>query len=160
MDTDVFVDVLEDDLERCHDDELGQTGLAKHGTHRDQDGGRAEVSIEEPGVETRDRCEIHFKFARLDQKGASLFDAELKDAVLQVEPAANEQSPLEHVGGNEEVEGDAAESVLLQEGHQEAEADKHHAVDVHEHFEVNRSSMTLNFQKLTTPPAAYLDTKA
>ena len=59
-------------------------------------------------------------------------DRELKDAA-EIDPSANENGPFEHVGGDQEVEGDAAEAVLLEESHEEAEADEHHRMNVHEH---------------------------
>ena len=61
------------------------------------------------------------------------FDANCISGFAIVNPTTNKQGPFEHVGSNQEVKRDAAESITLQEGHQEAEAHKHHAVDVHEH---------------------------
>ncbi len=50
-----------------------------------------------------------------------------------VEPLA-EGGPLEDDGGDQEVYSHGAVAVLLQEGHQEAEADEHHDVDILEHY--------------------------
>ena len=49
-------------------------------------------------------------------------------------PTPDEQSPLQHIGGHDEVESDARVAVSLEERHEEAEAHEHHAVNVHEHF--------------------------
>jgi hypothetical protein len=48
--------------------------------------------------------------------------------------AAHQKRPLKHKGGYEKIKADAAVAVSLEKGHQEAEADEHHAVHVHEHF--------------------------
>ena len=67
-----------------------------------------------------------------------LDDANFISSLAIIDPAANEQSPFEHVGRDQKVERDATESVPLEEGHQEAEAHEHHRMDVHEHFERER----------------------
>lgn len=50
-----------------------------------------------------------------------------------MEEAVDEDGPLQEHGGQHEVDADRAEAVPLQEGHQEAEADEDHDVDVLEH---------------------------
>ena len=55
VDSNVFVDVLKDDFEGGHDDELRETGLAEDGAHRDEDGSRAEIGKQESRSKERKR---------------------------------------------------------------------------------------------------------
>ncbi len=56
-------------------------------------------------------------------------------------PALYKHGPLEHKSGQDEVEPNGTVAVLFQECHQKSEADKHHTVHIHEHFniEVNKN---------------------
>lgn len=47
-----------------------------------------------------------------------------------MEPALHEKSPLETEGRNQEVEAHTTEAVALQEGHEEAESNKNHDMDI------------------------------
>ena len=55
-----------------------------------------------------------------------------------MDEAAGEDRPLYDDGRDEKVVADAAEAVALEEGHEEAEADEDHHVDVLEHCETRR----------------------
>ena len=48
----------------------------------------------------------------------------------QVEEAGDQYAPLDRVDAREKVEGEAAEAVRAQEGHEEPEADENHDVDI------------------------------
>ena len=63
-----------------------------------------------------------------------LEDVDLDLAVRQVPEALGEQTPLQAEGGQQQVSSHAAEAVPLQEGHEEAEADEYHHVDILEHW--------------------------
>ncbi len=54
-------------------------------------------------------------------------------SVESVVKALAESGPLEDDGGDQEVDSHCAVAVLLQKGHQEAETDEHHDVDILEH---------------------------
>lgn len=56
-----------------------------------------------------------------------------------MEPALHEQSPLHAKGGDQEVEAHAAEAVALKKGHEEAEPDEDHDVDVLEAWRKSQS---------------------
>lgn len=47
-----------------------------------------------------------------------------------VEEALHERGPLQGEGGDQEVEAHAAEAIALQEGHEEAETDEDHHVNI------------------------------
>lgn len=51
-----------------------------------------------------------------------------------MEEALHECGPLQREGGNQEVEAHAAEAVALQKGHEEAEANEDHHMDVLETY--------------------------
>ena len=53
--------------------------------------------------------------------------------IVQVKEAIHNSEDLNGQGGEEHVEGDGGQTVLLQEGHQEAKAKKDHHVHVLEH---------------------------
>lgn len=58
-------------------------------------------------------------------------NCDLSSGVVQgVEPALHEKSPLEAEGSDEEVEAHSAKAVAFEEGHEEAESNKDHHVDV------------------------------
>ena len=48
------------------------------------------------------------------------------------DPPVSEDGPLDRQSGDEHVQGDAAEPIALQKGHQKTEADEYHPVYVHE----------------------------
>lgn len=50
--------------------------------------------------------------------------------VQRVEPALHEKSPLQAEGSDQEVEAHSAKAVALEEGHEEAESNKDHHMDV------------------------------
>ena len=52
-----------------------------------------------------------------------------------VDEAIDECLPLDGKGANEKVEAHTAETIPLEEGHKEAEADEHHDVNILEHCE-------------------------
>ena len=52
---------------------------------------------------------------------------------MKVEEAIYDGEDLDGQGGEKHVEGDGGQTVLLQEGHQEAKAEEDHHVDVLEH---------------------------
>lgn len=52
---------------------------------------------------------------------------------FHLEEAPTDDSPLDHEGGQQQVEAYCAVPVPLQEGHQEAEPDENHHMDVLEH---------------------------
>ena len=54
--------------------------------------------------------------------------------VVHVEEPYDERGPLQRDDRAHHVERDRGEAVLLQEGHQETEADEDHHVDVLEHW--------------------------
>lgn len=66
-------------------------------------------------------------------KSGILEDADWDLAVVQVPEALHEEAPLQTEGSQEQVDAHAAESVSLQEGHKEAEADEDHNVDILKH---------------------------
>jgi hypothetical protein len=53
------------------------------------------------------------------------------------------KSHLKADGSAHHVEGNSAEAVLLQEGHEEAEADKDHDVDILKHWKEQKSFLLL-----------------
>ena len=55
-----------------------------------------------------------------------------------VEEPVDQHGPLDGGGGAHHVEGHGGEAVLLQEGHQEPDADEDHRVDVLEHWNKGR----------------------
>lgn len=58
-------------------------------------------------------------------------DGDLPSLGVQgVEPALHEKSPLEAEGSDQEVESHSAEAVAFEEGHEEAESNKDHHVDI------------------------------
>lgn len=54
--------------------------------------------------------------------------------------ALHEEAPLQAEGGQEQVDAHAAEPVLLEEGHEETEADEDHDVDVLKHWWCEKGS--------------------
>ena len=48
----------------------------------------------------------------------------------QAEETGDQYAPLDRVDAREKVEGEAAEAVRAQEGHEESEADENHDVDI------------------------------
>lgn len=63
-------------------------------------------------------------------------DGDLSSGEVQgVEPALHEKSPLEAKGSDEEVESHSTKAVALEEGHEEAESNKDHHMDVLETWE-------------------------
>lgn len=67
-------------------------------------------------------------------KTVVLEDVDFDLAVVQVPDALHEETPLQAERRQEQVDAHAAEAVPLQEGHQEAEADEDHDVDVLKHW--------------------------
>ena len=59
-------------------------------------------------------------------------------AVPAVVESLAQGGPLQNDRRDQEIERDGAVTVLLQEGHQEAETDKHHHVYILEHFRHQR----------------------
>ena len=55
-------------------------------------------------------------------------------AFQPVEESLAERRPLQSDGGDQEIKCHGAVAVLLQKGHQEAETDEHHDVDILEHY--------------------------
>ena len=53
--------------------------------------------------------------------------------MVHVEQTSHYQSPLQHETRYQHVQSHAAVPVALQEGHEEAKADKHHHVNILEH---------------------------
>lgn len=67
-----------------------------------------------------------------------LKDADFDLAVFHVPDALHEEAPLQAEGSQEQVDAHAAEAVSLEEGHQEAEADEDHDVDILKHWRCER----------------------
>ena len=62
-------------------------------------------------------------------------------AVPAVVESLAQSGPLQHDRRDQEIERDGAVTVLLQEGHQEAETDKHHHVYILEHFMYSKEKL-------------------
>lgn len=74
----------------------------------------------------------------LVEKSDTLEDVDFDLAVLHVPEALHEEAPLQAEGSQEQVDAHAAEPVSLQEGHEEAEADEDHDVNVLKHCRSER----------------------
>ena len=72
-------------------------------------------------------------------------EVELYLAVVQVEQSVDEDGPLEHQAGHQEVDADRAQAVPLQERHQEAEADEYHHVHVLKHCSTGQAARLQNY---------------
>lgn len=72
------------------------------------------------------------------EKSDTLEDIDFDLAVLHVPEALHEEAPLQAEGSQEQVDAHAAEPVSLQEGHEEAEADEDHDVNVLKHCRSER----------------------
>lgn len=72
------------------------------------------------------------------EKSDTLEDVDFDLAVLQVPEALHEEAPLQAEGSQEQVDAHTAEPVSLQEGHEEAEADEDHDVNVLKHCRSER----------------------
>ncbi len=64
-----------------------------------------------------------------------------------VEPLA-EGGPLKDDGGDQKKDSHCAVAVLLQKGHQEAETDEHHDVDILEHYAKQKA---INYKNSNNP---------
>ena len=64
-----------------------------------------------------------------------LDDANFDLAIVHVPDVLQQQAPLEAKGGQQQVDAHTAESIALQEGHQEAKADEDHHMDILKHCE-------------------------
>jgi hypothetical protein len=62
------------------------------------------------------------------------FQADPDFSVFHREESSAEDGPLDHQGGQEQVESYRTVTIPLQEGHQEAETDEDHHVDVLKHW--------------------------
>ena len=69
-----------------------------------------------------------------EKKPFVLEDADFDLAVGHVPEALHEEAPLQAEGSQQEVDAHAAETVSLQECHQEPEADEDHDVDILKHW--------------------------
>lgn len=76
-------------------------------------------------------------------------DGDLPGGWVQgVEPALHEKSPLEAKGGDEEVESHSAKAVALEEGHEEAESNKDHHMDVLETWEERKVNTLVKIHRI------------
>jgi hypothetical protein len=66
-------------------------------------------------------------------------------AIKGVVESLAESGPLQDDGGDQEIHGYGAVTVLLQKCHQEAEANEHHDVHILKHFEQAKSE-TIQFE--------------
>lgn len=81
----------------------------------------------------------------VDDVGISTFrhvlaDVDLDLAMIQVPNALHEEAPLQAKRSQQQVDANAAEAVLLEERHQEPEANENHDVDILKHWRYEKGS--------------------
>lgn len=70
-----------------------------------------------------------------------------------MEESSHDSGPLDDKTGNQEVYTDTGETISLQEGHQEAETNEHHNMDILEHWE------NIRYKNITHTSKSYITHK-
>ena len=107
---------IEHDLDCGEDEKLQRVALPEYRAEGNQDGSCAEVAVDKAVDGERHLLPILIVRSKLEKE------------------AENGNGQLDGVGGDEVVEADACPAVVLEERHEEAEADKYHHVHVLEEW--------------------------